>query len=199
MEDFWNQRYSAVEFAYGKEPNAFFKSQIDKLKPGKILIPGAGEGRDAVYAATKGWEVFAVDFSEEGKKKAIQLATEKNVTIHYDILNIKDINYTEKSFDVIASIFFHLPETLRKQFHHTGMKLLKDDGIFIIECFNPNQLNNNSGGPKDVNLLYTQNILSEDFKELSIEQNIETKVTLDEGQLHKGIADNIRFIARKNK
>ena len=197
MDNFWDQRYSAVEYVYGKEPNVFFKSEIDKLKPGKILIPGVGEGRDAVYAATLGWQVFAVDASEEGKKKALRLADEKNVSIQYDVMDIKDINYPEKSFDVIASIFFHLTENLRKPFHQKAIKLLKDDGIFLIECFNPNQLKNNSGGTKDSNLLYTQNMLSDDFSDLKIEQNIELQVILDEGLFHKGLADNIRFIARK--
>lgn len=197
MENFWDQRYSAAEYVYGKEPNVFFKSEMDKLKPGKILIPGAGEGRDAVYAATIGWQVFAIDMSEEGKKKALRLAAEKNVTIQYDVMDIKDINFKEKSFDAIASIFFHLPDSGRKIFHHTAIKLLKDDGIFIMECFNPNQLKNTSGGPKDLNVLYTKNILSDDFKELKIEQNIETQVILNEGEFHKGLADNIRFIARK--
>ncbi len=197
MDNFWDQRYSAAEYVYGKEPNVFFKSEIDKLKPGKILIPGAGEGRDAVYAASLGWQVFAVDSSEEGKKKALRLADEKKVAIQYDVMDIKDINYPEKSFDVIASIFFHLTENLRKPFHQKAIGLLKDDGIFLIECFNPNQLKNNSGGPKDSNLLYTKNMLSDDFTDLKIEQNIELQVVLDEGEFHKGLADNIRFIARK--
>tara|TARA_R100001377_G_C3182541_1_gene107226 strand:+ start:629 stop:811 length:183 start_codon:yes stop_codon:yes gene_type:complete len=44
---------------YGTEPNDFFKQQIDKLKPGKILIPEEGEGRNAVYAASQGWKLMA--------------------------------------------------------------------------------------------------------------------------------------------
>jgi hypothetical protein len=61
MIDFWNARYSAAEYAYGTEPNAFFKAQLDQLTPGRLLLPAEGEGRNAVYAAKKGWEVAAFE------------------------------------------------------------------------------------------------------------------------------------------
>ena len=62
MKEFWNERYSQEAYAYGTEPNAFFKSRIDQLSPGKLLLPAEGEGRNAVYAATKGFEVSAYDW-----------------------------------------------------------------------------------------------------------------------------------------
>ncbi len=73
-KDFWDKRYSEEEFAYGTTPNEFVKSVIDKLKPGKALFLGEGEGRNAVYAASLGWNVDAVDFSESAKEKALKLA-----------------------------------------------------------------------------------------------------------------------------
>jgi len=76
MIDFWNARYAAAEYAYGTEPNAFFKAQLDQLTPGRLLLPAEGEGRNAVYAAKKGWEVVAFDQSDAGQKKALKLAKE---------------------------------------------------------------------------------------------------------------------------
>ena len=72
--DFWNERYAQKEFVYGTQPNTFFKEQLDKLDTGNILLPAEGEGRNAVFAASQGWDVLAFDISESGKKKAIQLA-----------------------------------------------------------------------------------------------------------------------------
>ena len=60
-----------------KEPNAYFKKIIDTLFPGKILLAAEGEGRNAVYAASLGWDVYAYDFSEMAYKKAMKLAAEK--------------------------------------------------------------------------------------------------------------------------
>ena len=56
--DFWNERYSSREYVYGERPNSFFKEQIEKVSiPGKLLLPGEGEGRNAVYAARLGWQI----------------------------------------------------------------------------------------------------------------------------------------------
>ena len=63
----WDDRYSKEEFVYGEEPNNFLREQLQKLKPGKILFPAEGEGRNAVFAATKGWDVYAFDISSVGK------------------------------------------------------------------------------------------------------------------------------------
>ena len=69
MNSFWNERYSTNEYAYGTEPNEFFKSVLSKLEVGKLLLPGEGEGRNAVYAAKQGWHVTAFDTSIAGKTK----------------------------------------------------------------------------------------------------------------------------------
>ena len=61
MNEFWNQRYAEKEWVYGQNPNLYFKKFIDSTKPGTLLLPADGEGRNSVYAATKGWEVDAFD------------------------------------------------------------------------------------------------------------------------------------------
>jgi hypothetical protein len=69
--------------------------------------------------------------------------------------------------------------------------------VIIIEAFNTSQLQNTSGGPKDLSMLYTEEMLREDFKELSI-QNLQTMQTvLKEGSHHEGTADIIRLIGAK--
>ena len=73
MIDFWNDRYGADEYAYGTLPNEFLKAELAKLKPGSILFPAEGEGRNAVFAAKQGWQASAFDMSTAGKSKAEQL------------------------------------------------------------------------------------------------------------------------------
>lgn len=77
MSQFWNERYSQAEYVYGETPNVFFEAQLDKLSAGTIILPCEGEGRNAVYAASQGWEVKAFDASEAGQKKALLLAEKK--------------------------------------------------------------------------------------------------------------------------
>jgi hypothetical protein len=74
---FWNQRYGNAEYVYGEDPNKFLASQIKVLKPGKIIFPCEGEGRNAVFAAFLGWQVAAFDGSAVGQFKALQLAAKK--------------------------------------------------------------------------------------------------------------------------
>ena len=72
-KEMWNERYSADEYAYGTSPNEFFRKNIEQLPPGKILLPGDGEGRNAVYAAALGWDVTAFDMSDEAEAARIVL------------------------------------------------------------------------------------------------------------------------------
>ena len=81
----WNTRYSKDGYAYGEHPNNYLKEQLLKLKPGAILFPAEGEGRNAVFAAQRGWKVFACDISFEGKNKADLLALKNHVMIDYQI------------------------------------------------------------------------------------------------------------------
>lgn len=199
MMSLWDERYGQEAFAFGKEPNVFFKQVIDTLKPGKLLVPAAGEGRDAVYAATKGWEVYAFDLSAEGKRKALLLADEFQVQIHYEVADAIEYIMKAGEFDLIALIYFHLPMHLRKIFHGSLAFHLTTNGRVVLEAFNPKQLQNTSGGPKDVSMLMTNEMLAEDFALLHIEQNDTHTIELNEGLYHVGKADVLRLIARREK
>ena len=110
-QDFWNGRYRQKSYAYGTLPNEFIAQSLEGLTPGKIYLPAEGEGRNAVFAATKGWEVWAADQSEEGKKKAIQLAEHHNVEIHYHVGNA--MVYTcPAPLDAVGFCYFHTPEAI---------------------------------------------------------------------------------------
>ncbi len=197
QKEFWNKRFGESEYIYGKEPNAFFKSVIDGLPPGKIFIPGGGEGRDAVYAATKGWQVTCVDMSEEGRKKALRLAIEKDCVINYEIRNINDVDFPDSSFDLIASIFFHLPTGTRTRFYQNAVRWLKPGGLFILEGFTPQQLQFASGGPKDVELLVSAEQLLSELKGLDLLKITESDKILNEGTYHKGRASIVNYAGKK--
>ncbi|HVM88802.1 MAG TPA: class I SAM-dependent methyltransferase [Puia sp.] len=198
MKTFWDERYGIQDFVYGKSPNDFFKQQLSLLKPGKLLLPCEGEGRNAVYAATECWQVDAFDQSEVGRKKAMLLAEEYNVSINYFINDATTVDVGENKYDVVALIYAHFAADTRKSIHRHLIKALKKSGIIILEAFNSFQQKNSSGGPKDINMLYTREMLAEDFRELDIRSNEYVRVNLQEGSFHKGVADVIRFVAKKN-
>jgi ubiquinone/menaquinone biosynthesis C-methylase UbiE len=198
IKEFWNERYASKEFAYGTEPNILFKAIIDKLPPCKILLAAEGEGRNAVYAATKGWQVDAFDLSEEGKQKAEKLADHKQVAIHYTVSSFEDFTARENSYDCIAFIFSHLPEAIRQQNYRKLLRYLKPGGLCIAIGFSEKQLGKSSGGPKELSMLFSEKQLREDFHELKDMQIRELDMELDEGPFHKGIGSLIEMTGYKS-
>lgn len=196
-KEFWDQRFSDTEFVYGKEPNQFYKEQIDKLPKGKILLPGDGEGRNSVYAASIGWQADAFDFSSSARNKALKLAAERKVNIIYTLSEFIQYNYPENYYDVVALIFIHLPKTERKIIYRSCVNSLKQNGRIILEAFNKNQLGKSSGGPQDLELLYSKEEILESFSGLEIELIEYQTVLLNEGAHHEGEAEVVRFIGVK--
>lgn len=198
MSEFWNERYRAKDYVYGEEPNVFFKEQIQKLNPGTLILPCEGEGRNAVFAASLGWKILAFDSSESGRVKAMQLAEKMGQSIDYRVADAREVSYPEGSADAVAFIFAHFPPDLRRKIYHQAIGWLKTGGRIILESFNPLQLNNETGGPKDISMLCTEEILKEDFEGLEIEWIQSLKVRLNEGKYHHGLADVVQFVGTKS-
>ncbi|WP_147676066.1 class I SAM-dependent methyltransferase [Algibacter pacificus] len=205
MKDMWDERYASEDYAYGIEPNTFFKNTINAYNlKGKILLPAEGEGRNAVYAAKKGLEVTAFDISIEGKNKALKLCQQEHVTINYAVGNFFDLDIINTTYNCAALIFAHFPPTLLSKYHKKISELIVPNGMIILEGFSKNNLklrekNPNIGGPKNEDFLFTKETIEKDFPDFEIILLEEQQVELAEGLFHKGTASVIRFIGRKNK
>ena len=197
MTEFWNERYATEEYAYGTEPNRFFETELEKPAPGKILFPAEGEGRNAVFAAKLGWQVTAFDPSIEGKRKAEKLAVENGISIDYQIDNYENVSFPANHFDCIVLIFAHMHPLKRNEYHQKLMSSLKPGGVLILEGFSKKQIVNNSGGPRDIDMLFSKEELKSDFASFSELTISETEVILNEGPFHQGIAAVIRVLGVK--
>ncbi|MGM0636399.1 MAG: class I SAM-dependent methyltransferase [Bacteroidota bacterium] len=199
MKDFWEERYTKEEFAYGEQPNQFFAEELMKLQPGKILLPMDGEGRNAVYAAKNNWQVTAFDYAKQAQQKALQLAKNNKVTITFDLVDVEKAELSPNNYDAVAMIYAHLSPTLRKTFHQKICDSLKPDGYLILEGFHPKQLKEiyPSGGPKNEEMLYSLAMMEDDFSSLKIIHSSEKEITLNEGKYHRGKAYVTRIIAQK--
>jgi len=198
MKEFWNERYEKKEYFYGTDPNHFLRS-ISGIFPkkSKILCLADGEGRNSVFLASLGHQVTAVDFSEEGYKKATLLAEKHQVNLNYILSDLSDFDFGLEKWDGVVSIFCHLSPELRSIIHQRVEKSLRPGGIFILESYHPKQLEFSSGGPKDIKMLYTEELLKSDFKNiqwLKLEHNL---VEIFEGQGHHGLSCVLDGVARK--
>jgi len=197
MKEHWNKRFNTNEYVFGKEPNEFFKQELDKLKPGKILFIAAGEGRNAIYAAKNGWQVDAIDYSEIAKEKALKLALENNVKINYQIVDVFDYSFPLSAYDAIVNIQFHSPEQIRDEFNSKLIAALKPGGKIILQVFDKEQIKKNTGGPKDIDLLYSLEDIVNGFFDLEFEYFVkETSVRNIAGT--KKEIEVIRFVGKKN-
>ena len=199
MKELWDKRYNTDQFIYGTTPNGFLKSELDKLKAGKILLPGEGEGRNAVYAASRGWSVEAFDQSQVAAEKALAFAAEKSVEIDCQVSGLEDYPFKLMHFDAVGLIYFHVGTPGRILLHSQVFNALKPGGVLILEAFHTSQLENSTGGPPSLEMLFTEETLLSDFASLEIIEISQTRVTLDEGPLHKGEAEVIRFVGRKKQ
>ena len=194
---FWDERYSSTEFVYGTEPNTFFKDELDKLKTGNILLLGEGEGRNAVYAAVKGWNVDAVDFSINAKEKALKLAEENSVSINYEIADLSEYKPNSSYYDAAAIIFLHLNPKIRSDVHSKVVDSLKPGSTLILEVYDKEQLGKDSGGPQNIDMLYSKEELINDFNNMKIILLEKKIINLNESEQHKGEAVALRLIAVK--
>lgn len=194
---FWDERYLSEEWIYGIEPNNFYKEELDKLKPGRILLLGEGEGRNAVYAAVSGWEVDAVDFSKVAREKALKLAKQNSVSINYELADLYNYKIKHEKYNAVAIIFAHLNKTLRQRIHSDLYTALKHEGTVILEVFEKEQLGRTSGGPQNIDMLYSTEELQEEFKELKILYLKKLILHLNESKHHEGEAAVIRLVAQK--
>lgn len=196
---FWDEKYSGGKYLYGEKPNEFLSEQIINIpKGGKVLCLCEGEGRNSVYLAKNGLNVTAVDFSEEAKKKALLLASKQSVSIDYYLSDLNEFDFGIKRWDAVVSIFAHLSPTVRKIIYPKIVSSLKTDGVFILEAYTPNQIDYGTGGPKDVQMMCTGEILRKDLLGINWIFLDEGEKDLNEGSGHLGRSYTIRGVAKKN-
>lgn len=201
-KNMWDERYKEEHYAYGKAPNVFFKEWLQQFKPGSILMPADGEGRNGVYAAQLGWAVTSCDLSTTGKEKALQLAAERQVNINYLVGDLEQLSFAEGSFDAIGLIYAHFDAARKSLLHRKLNSWLKPGGLVILEAFSKahihlNSLDSKIGGPKDVDMLLSEAEIKTDFENYEPLLLTEEEVLLAEGLHHMGKGAVVRFVGRK--
>lgn len=193
----WDEKFSREGYFYGLKPNVFIESQLELIK-GNVLCLGEGEGRNAVFLASKGYQVTALDASPIGISKALHFADRQEVKIIPILVDLEQWE-PNTTYNTIVSSYLHLEEPLRTKAFRTAIDVLEKEGYFIAEFFSINQMPRESGGPKKPELLYTLASLESIFSMPNCEIIYlkEEEVPLDEGPGHQGDALVIRVIVKK--
>jgi len=195
----WNDRFSGQDYLFGIEPNAFLRSQQDRLKPGmNCLAVADGEGRNGVWLAEQGLDVLSVDSSPVGLEKARKLAQQRGVMMQFEEADLAAWNWGEARFDVVAAIFIQFaPPGLRETMFEQIKRCLKPGGLLLLQGYTPRQLEYRTGGPSQAENLYTEAMLRTAFGDMEILQLNEHDAVIHEGAGHDGMSALIDLVARK--
>jgi SAM-dependent methyltransferase len=195
----WNTRFSAPDYIFGTAPNDYLASKAPLLKPGlRALCVADGEGRNSVWLAEQGLKVRAFDLSPVGVGKARRLAAERGVSVDYDISDIYGWRWPKAEFDVVAAIFVQFADPAMRTFMFERIvESMKPRALLIVQGYTPKQLEYKTGGPKQVENMYTPPLLRSAFQALEILEVREHEEIMSEGTQHSGRSALIDLLARK--
>ncbi|HET7254971.1 MAG TPA: class I SAM-dependent methyltransferase [Xanthobacteraceae bacterium] len=195
----WEDRYRVPDYVFGTEPNYFLVSCKALLpRSGKALAVADGEGRNGIWLAEQGLEVLSLDFSPSAQEKARALAKQRGVTLTIAQADVHTWDYPEAAFDVVVEIFTQFSTPAERAKKWAGMrKALKRGGLLIIQGYTPKQLQYGTGGPKQVENLYTRAMLEEAFRDFRDMKIVEEEIEIYEGTSHGGMSAVINLTARK--
>ena len=198
--DRWETRYSAPGYAFGREPNYFLAACKDLLpKTGKVLCVADGEGRNGVWLAEQGLDVVSLDFSPSAQAKAATLARERSVTLTIERGDVHNWAYPEAAFDVVCEVFTQFSTPAERAAKWAGMKkALKRNGLLVLIGYTPRQLQYGTGGPKEVEKLYTRAMLEEAFSQFHDVKIAEEELDMHEGASHAGLSAVIHLTGLKH-
>lgn len=193
----WDQRYDQQEYFYGTEPNDFLRAMAGQLPAaGRVLCLAEGEGRNAVWLATQGFAVTAVDLSAVGLAKGQRLAARSGVSVVWQQADLATANFGLQCWDGIVSIFAHQPSAIRRALHQRCVAALAPGGVMLLEAYRPAQLQYQTGGPRDADLLPTAALLRAELSGLQFAHLQELERDVIEGQGHTGRAAVVQLVGR---
>ncbi len=195
----WNERYSGEEYHFGTEPCGYLASQRNLLKPGMTCLAVAdGEGRNGVWLAEQGLQVLSVDSSSVAIEKARVLAAKRGVKMDVELADLSNWDFGIEKFDLVVGIFIQFaPPALREQMFRQIKQSLKPGGLLLLHGYTPRQLEYRTGGPSQVEHLYTEAMLREAFADMEIVSLREYDQDIKEGAGHSGMSALIDLVARK--
>jgi ubiquinone/menaquinone biosynthesis C-methylase UbiE len=197
--EFWDQRFATDEYVFGREPNAFLQTRRSLFRPGmRVLDVATGEGRNAVWLAEQGCLVRGVDISPLGLRKARRLAQERGVSVEFEQADVRSWTWPECQFDAVISIFIQFAGPTERTAVFEGMqRALRPGGFVLVQGYTPQQLAFKTGGPPQVEHMYTRALLRDAFCALDIVHLEEHEDVLIEGTKHVGRSALIDLVAYK--
>ena len=194
----WDKRYASKELVWSAGPNEIFAREVAGLTPGRALDVACGEGRNAVWLATRGWDVTGVDFSPVGIEKARRLAEEHDVDVSWEVADTTTWQPPVAAFDLVIVFYLHLPPVSMRAVLQHARDALAPGGTLLVVGHALRNLTDGYGGPPTADVLYGPGNLVALLDGLTIERADEVLRPVDaDGQAHTAIDALVR--ARRSR
>ena len=159
----WDERHAAREPIESPEPDPTLVDEIGALRPGRALDLGAGDGRNAIWLASQGWHVTAVDFSQVALDRGRALATARGVRVEWQLADLLEWTPGASRFDLVTLFFIHLPSDERRDVYARAAAAVAPGGTLLIVGHDRTNLVDGVGGPQDPTVLYTPGEIAADL------------------------------------
>lgn len=149
----WDERYAGTELVWSAGPNVFVEDRTAHLPPGRALDVAAGEGRNAVWLAERGWHVTAVDFSPVGVDTGREVARRRGVAVDWRVEDVTRWEPDPQAFDLVLVVYLQLPADQRRAAHRLAASAVAPGGTLLVVGHDRDNLDHGIGGPPDPALL----------------------------------------------
>ncbi|HSF37029.1 MAG TPA: class I SAM-dependent methyltransferase [Nocardioides sp.] len=178
----WDERYAASDLVWSREPNQFVAAELADLPPGSAVDLAAGEGRNAIWLAGRGWSATAVDFSQVALDKGARLADGLDVTwVRADATTWQP----DEPVDLVVVAYLQVPAPDRRRAVRNAVGMLRPGGTFLLVAHDSTNLTEGTGGPQDPAVLMTADDVVGDLTDLDVEvlraERVAREVTADDG------------------
>ncbi len=151
----WDERYAGREYLWDVTPNRFVERHLAELPPGHAIDLAAGEGRNAVWLASRGWRVTAVDFSRVGLEKAQRLADDHGVAERVEIVNADVLSYAPPApVDLVVIAYLQIAAAQRQLVLEHASDWLRPGGTLFVIAHDRSNVEHGYGGPSDPDHCY---------------------------------------------
>jgi SAM-dependent methyltransferase len=166
----WDERYSGPDLVWGAGPNRFLAEAATALPPGRAIDLGAGEGRNAIWLAERGWQVTAVDFSAVGLDRAARLARQRAVSLDWVQADLLDYQPEPGGYDLVLIAYIHLPAAGLARVFRAAAVAVAPGGTLLVIGHDRDNVTRGHGGPPDPDRLYTPTAVTAELAGLTVQR-----------------------------
>lgn len=167
-QEAWDQRYSGPDLVWGAGPNRFVVAEATALPPARAIDLAAGEGRNAIWLAERGWRVTAVDFSAVGLSRAARLAAERKVSVDWVQADLRSWRPGARGFGLVLIAYLHLPSADLAAVFRAAAAAVAPGGTLLVIGHDRDNIARGHGGPQDPDRLYTPGLVTAELGGLAV-------------------------------